>query len=222
MMRLNQLVTSLAIGASLLVLSPSAHAFTDSEARQAIIELRQQLRTLSETSQNASLQLAQRIDLLEQEIAQLRAQLESLGAPRSGQMVDGAAPALEQVEDIKEQSAFDGAMDRYRQGDFKEAVQSLTAFLTLYPDSALVPTVQFYLGSSNYAIQDFRGAISVLKAMAQEHPNHPRAADALLVAAGSEFEMNNRGAAKATLQEIVSKYPDSIAAQAAKERLDLL
>lgn len=221
-MRLRQFATCLAIGTSLIALSPSALAFTDSEARQAIIELRQQLRTLSETSQNASLQLAQRIDMLEQEIARLRAMIEELGGPRAGQFVDSSASAPEQVEDIKEQSAFDGSMDRYRQGDFKEAIQSLTAFLTLYPDSSLAPTAQFYLGSSKYAEKDFRGAISVLKAMAAENPDHRRAPDALLVAAGSEFELNDRAAAKATLQEIVSKYPDSTAAQSAGQRLQLL
>jgi tol-pal system protein YbgF len=219
-MRLIRLLPSAVIGVCLLTLAPTAQAFTDSEARQAILELRQQLRTLTETSQNASLQLAERIDMLEQQIAGLRAQLEELGAPaRSGQ---SSAQPLEQAQDIKEQSAFDGAMDLYRQGNFKEAIQSLSAFLTLYPESVLAPTAQFYLGSSYYAVNDYRGAISTLKAMAAKYPDHPRAPDALLVAAGSEFELNARPAAKATLDQIVKNYPDSAAAQSAQERLKLL
>ena len=219
-MRLNRVLSSVLAGACLLVLAPTSQAFTDSEARQAILELRQQLRTLTETSQNASLQLAERIDMLEQEIARLRAKLEELGAP--ARPAQSGGQAVEQAQDIKEQSAFDGAMDLYRRGDFKEAIQSLSAFLTLYPDSVLAPTAQFYLGSSNYAVKDYRGAISVLKAMAGKYPDHPRAPDALLVAAGSEFELNARSAAKATLQQIVKDYPNSAAAQSAQERLKLL
>lgn len=219
-MRLHRVLSSVLAGACLVVFAPVSQAFTDSEARQAILELRQQLRTLTETSQNASLQLAERIDMLEQEIARLRAQLEELGGPpRPAQ--SGAQP-MEQAQDIKEQSAFDGAMDLYRRGDFKEAIQSLSAFLTLYPDSVLAPTAQFYLGSSNYAIKDYKGAISVLKTMAGKYPDHPRAPDALLVAAGSEFELNARSAAKATLEQIVKNYPDSAAAQSAQQRLQLL
>ena len=196
------------------------HAFTDSEAREAILELRQQLRTLTETSQRASLQLAERIDMLEREITRMRAQLEELSAPRPGQK-SGSEPA-EKAKDNKEQSAFDGAMDLYRAGNFKEAVASLSAFLTLYPNSVLAPTAQFYLGSSHYALKQYREAISILKTMAGKFPDHPRAPDALLVVAGSEFELNARAAAKATLQKIVKDYSGSAAAEAAQKRLKLL
>lgn len=207
--------------ALLMVAFSSAHAFTDSEARQAILELRQQVRTLTETSQRASLQLAERIDQLEQEITRLRAKLEEMGAPASA-AAGGAQATAEKASDNKEQAAFDGAMDMYRKGQFKEAATSLSAFLTLYPQSVLAPTAQFYLGSSNYAMKNYRGAISVLQTMAGKHPSHPRAADALLVVAGSQFELNDRGAAKVTLQRIVKDYKGSAAAQAAEKRLKLL
>lgn len=206
----------------LMVAFSSAHAFTDSEARQAILELRQQVRTLTETSQRASLQLAERIDKLEQEITRLRAKLEELGAPAVAGGAGSQTAATEKASDNKEQAAFDGAMDMYRKGDFKEAATSLSAFLTLYPQSVLAPTAQFYLGSSNYALKNYRGAIAVLQTMAGKHPNHPRAADALLVVAGSQFELNDRGAAKVTLQRIVKDYKGSAAAQAAEKRLKLL
>jgi tol-pal system protein YbgF len=204
-----------------LAVLPTAHAFSDSEARQAILELRQQLRTLTETSQRASLQLAERIDMLEQEITRLRAKLEELGAP-SGTSTGSSAKATEQASDSKEQAAFDGAMDMYRKGDFKEAATSLSAFLTLYPQSVLAPTAQFYLGSSYYAQKNYKQAISVLQTMAGKFPTHARSADALLVVAGSQFELNDRTGARTTLQKIVKDYGGSPAAQAAEKRLKLL
>lgn len=220
-MRSTRISLAMVATVSLMAVASVSHAFTDSEARQAIIELRQELRTLTETSQRASLQLANRIDMLEQEITRLRAQIEELGGPRVG-MNSGMSQQLEQAQDSKEQAAFDGAMDLYRKGDFKGAAESLSAFLTLYPESALVPTAQFYLGSANYANKNYQGSISVLNTMAGKFPDHPRAPDALLVVAGSQFELNQRSAAKATLQKIVKDYPDTAAAQSAQERLKLL
>jgi len=219
-MRHRQVLSVIAVSLAAWSLPLPAVAFTDSEAREAIVELRQQLRTLTETSQRASLQLAQRIDMLEQEITSLRAQLEELGGPRS--MATGSGEQTPQAQDSQEQSAFDGAMDLYRSGDFQEAEESLSAFLTLYPESVLAPTAQFYLGSAYYANKKYNEAISVLNTMAGKFPDHPRAPDALLVVAGSEFEQNKRQAAKVTLEKIVSDYPDTAAADSATRRLELL
>lgn len=220
-MLLRRALPTIAAVALMGSLSAPVSAFTDGEAREAIVQLRQELRTLTETSQRATLQLAQRIDMLEQEITRLRAQIEELGGPGHTSMGStGQAPV--QADDSKEQAAFDGAMDLYRNGDFQGAEESLSAFLTLYPESVLAPTAQFYLGSTYYANKKYQNAISVLNTMAGKYPNHPRAPDALLVVAGSEFELNDRAASKKTLQKIVDNYPDTAAAQSATTRLELL
>ncbi len=206
----------------LLMSTQPAFAFADDEARKAILELRQQVKNMT----NASLQLNERIEQLQQEITRLRGQIEQMGRPQgaSGQAAGGGAAAdgTVKVADTKEQSSFDGSMDLFRKGQFKEASEALSAFLTLYPDSALAPTAQFYLGSSRYALKDYKGAASTLTAMVQKSPTHPRSADALLVIAGSQIEMNNRAGAKTTLQRIVKEYKGTPAADTAAKRLQLL
>ena len=219
-MRIRATIQTAAACSIMWLSTTTAQAFTDSEARQAILELREQVKILSETNQRANLQLAKRIDQLEQELTRMRAQLEELGAKPGGQ--SASADKAERAQDSKEQAAFDGAMDLYREGKFKDSSESLAAFLTLYPDSVLAPTAQFYLGSSFYALKQYSQAISILKTMSGKYPDHPRAPDALLVVAGSEFELNSRAAAKATLQKIVKDYGSSAAAEAAKKRLELL
>lgn len=205
----------------LLVSTQPAFAFADDEARKAILELRQQVKNMT----NASLQLNERIDQLQQEITRLRGQIEQMGRPQGGTgqtTGSSAADGSIKVADAKEQSSFDGSMDLFRKGQYKEATEALAAFLTLYPDSALAPTAQFYLGSSRYALKDFKGAASTLTAMVQKSPTHPRSADALLVIAGSQIEMNNRAGAKSTLQRIVKEYKGTPAADTAAKRLQLL
>jgi len=207
----------------LIAVVSNAYAFTDTEARQAILELRQQLRTLTETSQRASMQLAQRIDQLEQEATRLRAQLEELGAPPGSASAQSRGQSGEEkAQDSREQAAFDGAMDLYRDAEYGESAESLSAFLTLYPNSVLAPTAQFYLGSSYYVLRNYKESLPVLSRMAEQFPDHPRAPDALLVVAGSQFELNQRTNAKATLQKIVDNYNGTAAADSAEKRLALL
>ncbi|MBX6318040.1 tetratricopeptide repeat protein, partial [Pigmentiphaga sp.] len=81
---------------------------------------------------------------------------------------------------------------------------------------------QFYIGSSHYALKDYKSAIAQQQTMVKNYPNNVRAPDALLVIAGSQVELNDRRGARATLERIIREYPGVPAAQTAKERLELL
>jgi tol-pal system protein YbgF len=215
-------VSSCLVLMSSVLLSPSALAFTDDEARKAILDLRQQIRTMNEANQRARIQLSDQIEALGQEIVRLRGDLEQLGRPAGAGGAAGGRPADPRSQDPREQAAFEQSIESFRKAQYKETVQNLTAFLTLYPDSKLAPTAQFYLGSSRFAMKDFKGAITTLQAMVQKFPSEPRAADALLMVASSQIELNNRAGAKTTLQRIVKDYKGTPAADTATKRLPLL
>jgi tol-pal system protein YbgF len=215
-------VSSCLVLMSSVLLSPSALAFTDDEARKAILDLRQQIRTMNEANQRARIQLSDQIEALGQEIVRLRGDLEQLGRPAGAGGAAGGRPADPRSQDPREQAAFEQSIESFRKAQYKETVQNLTAFLTLYPDSKLAPTAQFYLGSSRFAMKDFKGAITTLQAMVQKFPTEPRAADALLMVASSQIELNNRAGAKTTLQRIVKDYKGTPAADTATKRLPLL
>jgi tol-pal system protein YbgF len=215
-------VSSCLVLMSSVMLSQSALAFTDDEARKAILDLRQQIRTMNEANQRARIQLSDQIEALGQEIVRLRGDIEQLGRPASAGGATGGRAADPRSQDPREQAAFDQSMESFRKAQYKETVQNLTAFLTLYPDSKLAPTAQFYLGSSRYAMKDYKGAITTLQAMVQKYPTEPRAADALLMVASCQIELNNRAGAKTTLQRIVKDYKGTPAAETAAKRLPLL
>ncbi|MBP6707111.1 tol-pal system protein YbgF [Achromobacter sp. Marseille-Q0513] len=213
-------------GLALAALAAPVQAFADDEARRAILDLRQQVQQQNEQNQRARLQLADQIQALQQEVAQLRDQLELVSRQQPGAKGGGAAgsanPPGANAGDPQEQAAYDGAIDLFRKGQYKEASESFAAFTALYPASQLAPSAQFYLGSSRYALKDFKGAIEQLTSMVQKAPDNARAPDALLVIAGSQIELNNRAGAKTTLQRIVRDYPSAPAAGTAKSRLQLL
>jgi tol-pal system protein YbgF len=222
---IRQVVLGLTISGGVLF-SHAAFAFADDDARKAIVDLRQQIRTLTEANQRARIQLADQIEALEQEVARLRGDMEQLtrpGGAGGGSSAAGGGRAPDaQSQDPREQSAFDQSMESFRKGQYKETIQNLTAFMTLYPDSTLTPTAQFYLGSSRYALKDFKGAIATLQGMVQKYPTQQRAPDALLMVAACQIELNNRPGAKVTLQRIVKDYKGTPAADTAAKRLPLL
>ncbi len=215
-------VLSAALSLSAVMAAP-AHAFSDDEARRAILELRQQLKQVTDQSRNVRLQQADQIEMLQQEVAKMRGQLEQLNWQQNLQQRAGnEQPPAKHVADPQEQAAFEGPMGLFRAGKYKEAADSFEQFLQSYPNSQLAPEARFYQGSSRYANKDFKGSIQGLQRLISDTPDDPRAPDALLVIAASQIELNDMAGAKASLQRIVKQYPDTSAAETAKSRLKLL
>lgn len=220
------------ISASLLASPAQAQLFGgDDEARQAILKLRQEVENLRSEGQRGRLTLANQLETQQRQIMQMRGQIETLEkqvtdlqratgtAPAAGSTLPGS-PAAGAVG--AEQVAYDQAIEVFRRGDYAAAAQALGQFVEQYPGSSLAPTAQFYWGSSLYATKEYRSAIQRLEALVQSAPRHARAADALLVIAGSQIETGERATARTTLQRIVQNYPDTQAANTARDRLQLL
>uniref|UniRef100_UPI0033406059 tol-pal system protein YbgF n=1 Tax=Castellaniella defragrans TaxID=75697 RepID=UPI0033406059 len=207
---------------TLALATAPAHAFSDDEARRAILELRTQIKQITEQNQQARLQLADQIDMLRQELVTMRGQLEQLTrrAPTGNQPEN--APQDRQADDPQEQAAYQAAAEQYRSGKYKEAASAFAAFTQAYPDSELSGDANFYLGSSQYATRDFKGSIKTMQDLVKAKPRDPRAPDALLVAAASQIELNDLAGAKASLQQIIKDYPNTPAAETAKSRMKLL
>ena len=214
---------SAAVLVALTLAAPAAQAFSDDEARRAILELRTQIKQMNDQNQQAKLQLADQMDLLHQEIALLRGRIEELSqrAP-SANGSNPNAPQTPQAGDPQEQAAYEAAADQYRNGRYKEAAAGFATFVQSYPDSTLSGDAQFYLGSSQYASKDFKNSIQTMQALVKNHPDDARAPDALLVVAADQIELNDLKGAKASLQRIIKDYPSSNAAETAKNRLKLL
>ncbi|GAB2903113.1 tol-pal system protein YbgF [Paralcaligenes sp. KSB-10] len=215
------LATTIAISS----LAAPAHAFADDEARRAILDLRAQIKQITDQNQQARLQLADQLETLQHEVTTMRGELEKMQwqqdmEKRAGQ--DQSGGNHPQVDNAQEQAAFDQPMGLFRSGKYKEAAAAFGSFLQNYPNSQLSAEAKFYQGSSFYASKNFKGAIQELQGLVQADPKDPRAADALLVVAASQVELNSMAGAKATLQKIVKSYPNTSAADTAKSRLKLL
>jgi len=123
------------------------------------------------------------------------------------------------IADPTEARDFEAALATFRKGEFPQAQAAFADFIKRYPQSGFRPTALFWLGNSQYANRDYRGAIGNFRALLAQAPDHPRAPEAVLSIANCQIELKETAGARRTLDELVKAYPQSEAALAAKERL---
>lgn len=137
-------------------------------------------------------------------------------------MPPGAVVAPQGLTDpVAEQRAYDQGLEHFRAGRFAEAVSAFQVFTRNFARSTLVPSAQYWIGNSLYATRDFRGAITTQRQLIAQYPDSAKASDALLNIASAQSELGDLPGARATLQEVASKYPATEAGAKAKQRLGI-
>jgi tol-pal system protein YbgF len=227
-------------------LQARAALFEDDEARKAILEIRSRLAAMqseinAKADKESNFDLNNQNEQLRQEIARLRGQIEVLTNELANTQkrqkdfyvdldnrvrklepqqvtVDGKEALVEQAE----QRSYDAALAYFKSGDYRNAGASFYDFTRRYPQSALAPSAQYWLGNTYYAQRDYRNAITAQQVVVKNYADSPKAADALLNIASCYLELKDKVAAKKTLETLVAQYPDSPSAQTAKERLAAL
>ena len=133
-----------------------------------------------------------------------------------------AVDGKEFLADADEKRQYEEAFALIRGGDFAGAGTALAGFARRYPASGYIDSVRFWLGNAQYGKREYKEAIATFRAFVAGAPDHPRVPEALLAVANCQAEMKDSKGARATLSELVKKFPQSEAAQAGKERLAAL
>jgi tol-pal system protein YbgF len=207
------------------------------EQTRRLDELQSRLERIEQTARG-QLELQNQLQAMRQEIANLRGALEvqtnelTQTQRRQRDLATDIDTRLKRFEpvavtidgkqhnvDIAERRAYDGALAIFRTGDFRAALGAFQQFQGAYPQSPYGPGVQYWIGSSQYALKENKAAITTLQAFAQRYPDHPRAADALLTVGNAHLDAGDRKAAGEAFRLVTEKYDGSGAAQTARERL---
>lgn len=126
------------------------------------------------------------------------------------------------LADADEKRAFDDAIARLRAADFAGGAAALNAFLKRYPQTGYAESAQYWLGNAHYGLRDYKEAIKAFRALTDRAPDHLRTPEAMLSIANCQSELKDNDAARRTLEQLVRQYPQTEAAQAARDRLLLL
>ena len=139
----------------------------------------------------------------------------SAGAAAAQAPTAGGEPA----DPAKEKLYYDAAFDLIKAKDFDKASQAFAAFLRKYPNSQYAGNAQYWLGEVNLAKGDLQGAGQAFAKVSQLYPKHAKVPDSLYKLADVERRLGHPDKVKGILQQVVSQYPGTSAAQLAQRDL---
>ena len=142
-------------------------------------------------------------------------------AAGAGAAAAAQAPAAgsEPADPAKEKLYYDAAFDLIKSKDFDKASQAFAAFLRKYPNSQYAGNAQYWLGEVNLAKGDLQGAGQAFAKVSQLYPKHNKVPDSLYKLADVERRLGHTDKVKGILQQVVSQYPGTSAAQLAQRDL---
>ncbi|OAI93455.1 tol-pal system protein YbgF [Pseudomonas putida] len=146
-------------------------------------------------------------------------------APAAGKTAAAAnqpAASSEPGDPAKEKLYYDAAFDLIKAKDFDKAAQAFNAFLRKYPNSQYAGNAQYWLGEVNLAKGDLQGAGQAFAKVSQLYPKHNKVPDSLYKLADVERRLGHTDRVKGILQQVVTQYPGTSAAQLAQRDLQKL
>lgn len=133
-----------------------------------------------------------------------------------------AAPQPPQADPQAESRAYEAALNLFRKASYEEAIAGFRSFLKTYPDSALAPNAQYWIGYSYYALKDYKSALAHQQKLVAAYPGSAKVPDAMLNIATNLIGLDDFDTARKTLEVLVQKHPGTNAANLAARRLAAL
>lgn len=134
-----------------------------------------------------------------------------------------ASGAKDKADDlVTENRALEAALGFYKAERYQNAASAFQEFLNNYPQSAHVANIRYWMGNSYFMLKDYKSSLENYQILVSKFDTHPKVAEAFLIIADCQELLNNKEAARATLKQVMTKFPDSEAAGKAKKHLSTL
>ena len=218
----------------LLSVNTSAWAlFGDDEARKAILELRDQLKS----QQEVQMSLYDRLEKLTKEVQTLRGKVEDLTnsvgkekqnaetiyddlSNRLNEMDPKAkAAAAASDREISAKQELDRCLSVFQKGDANQAIKCFSGMTQKYRRTKVYPDALYGLGSSYYMKGNFAQTIATEQRLISGYSRHAKVPEAYLLVGMAQMDSKKTAEAKATFNKLIKLYPKSSAAGLAKKQM---
>ena len=142
-------------------------------------------------------------------------QARSGGVLESGRLPPGQLP----VPGGSERDNYQVAFELVKEERYDLAANAFRQFLVTFPDSELADNAQYWLAESFYASDQFEQALTDFAVVINDYPRSRKVPDALLKMGYCNYNLKRWEAARATLTQVQSDYPETTAARLAGEYL---
>ncbi|HEY1723909.1 MAG TPA: tol-pal system protein YbgF [Steroidobacteraceae bacterium] len=235
-----------ALGALVLIACESTPERPDpTEVR--LNDVDQRLGRVEHVVNNQSLlQMSQRLDAQDAQIRELRGDIEELqnsndllkkqqrdlyadldrkvtalqagggGAPGGAGPSDAGGGAATSDND---KNAYTKAFDALKSTDYAGAIAKFKDFLHTYPQSSLGGNAAYWLGEAYYVTHDYDNAAGAFRAVGDQYPQSAKVPDAMLKLGLTQIDQKKLSDARATLKQVVQRFPGTDAAKVASSRL---
>ena len=156
-------------------------------------------------------ELRARLNKLSTQLDQFTAQQQNLPAQTAGAAPAAQAPPPDVL--------YNNGLRDYNSAKYDIASQEFGDYLKYYPSTDLAGNAQFYLGEIAYRQGNFQGAIQAYDTVLQQYPGGNKAAASLLKKGYALIELGQRDAGVRELNSLIARYPRSVEATQARERL---
>jgi tol-pal system protein YbgF len=138
------------------------------------------------------------------------------------QLSPAPVAATPQLDPLVESRTYETALNHFREANYAGAIAGFKGFLKVYPDSALAPNAQYWIGYSYYALKDYKTALAHQQKLVVAYPTSAKVPDAMLNIASNQIALDDLAGGRKTMEELVDKHPGTNAAKLAARRLAAL
>jgi len=156
-------------------------------------------------------ELRARLNKLNTQLDQFAGQQQNLPAQAPGANPAAQAPPPDVL--------YNNGLRDYNSGKYDIANQEFGDYLKYYSNTDLAGNAQFYLGEIAYRQGNFQGAIQAYDTVLQQYAGGNKAAAAQLKKGFALLELGQRDAGVRELNSLIARYPRSVEATQARERL---
>jgi tol-pal system protein YbgF len=176
------------------------------------LEMQKEVSRLNGTT----VEMGQAIQEMRGKVARLE---EKVGAGTSPP-ASAAAPPKASLEELSTpEEMYDYALGLIKNGKTMKGREVLNSFAAKYPDHRLMQNVFYWKGETFYAEKDYESAILSFQDVVDKYAGGEKAPDAMLKQGLSFQALNDSRNARILYELLLSKYPNSPAAERARQRL---
>ncbi|HEY4972629.1 MAG TPA: tol-pal system protein YbgF [Steroidobacteraceae bacterium] len=121
-----------------------------------------------------------------------------------------------------DQAAYARAFEALKSTDYASAIARFRDLLHAYPQSPLAGNAQYWLGEAYYVTHDYDNAAASFRAVGEQYAQSPKVPDALLKLGLTQIDQKKPADARATLKQVLQRFPGTDAARLAASRLQSL
>jgi tol-pal system protein YbgF len=167
-------------------------------------------------------ELKARMAKVSKQLDDMQAALQNVQAPPNGQPGQPGQPQQPQGAAPPPDVLYNQALSDYNGAKYNLATQEFGDYIKYYANTDLAGNAQYYLADIEYRNGNYQQAVQDYDKVLEQYPSGNKAAAAQLKKGYALLQLDQRPAGIRELRSLIARYPKSIEAQQARDRLQSL